>query len=149
KPCSVLAHAPTFGLELAGTPRGLQGFLRNACCLIFFGIEPAEVRSDNFIGRISLDTLRALIPGRDHTVRIEMADRVVDHAFDKLAKPRFALQETLLGLAPLGHVTGDFDKAEQGFLFIANGINDGKRPEFRAVLADAPPFAFKTTFPPG
>jgi hypothetical protein len=75
-----------------------------------------------------------------------MADRVINHAFDQLTKPRFALQETLFGFAPLGHVTSDFGKTEENTLFIANGINDGKCPEIRPVLADTPALAFKTTF---
>ena len=64
-----------------------------------------------------------------------MEDRVINHAFDKLAEPCLAFQQPLFGCTSLGHVTRDFDEAEQISVLIMDGINDGKRPEFRAVFA--------------
>jgi hypothetical protein len=54
---------------------------------------------------------------------------------DKLAEPCFDFQRPLFGCTSLGHVTRGFDEAEQISALIVDGINDGKRPEFRAILA--------------
>ena len=63
---------------------------------------------------------------------------IVAHALDEHAEALLAFEQRPLGLAPLGDVAGDLGEAEQRAVVVADRIDDGLRPEARAVLADPP-----------
>ena len=119
---AVLAHPPTLGLVLAFATGSRQCFVGDACCLILFGVELAEMQSDDLVRRIAFDALRAGVAGRNDAIRIKVENGVIDYAFHQLPEPHLAFQKPLLGLPAFGHVPRDLNETEQFAVLLANGV---------------------------
>ena len=89
--CAVLAYTPAFGFETAFCSCLGERTRRYAGITIFLGVENAEVLSDDFFRRITLDVLGPGIPGGDVARRIELEDRIIDDRFDQLPITAFTL----------------------------------------------------------
>ena len=97
---------------------------------------------DDLGRRIALDALGAGIPAGDDAVRVQHEERIVGDAVDEQPELTLAFAQTILGLAPLGNIASDLRKADQIAAGIVNGVEHDRRPEARAVLANAPAFGF-------
>jgi hypothetical protein len=64
---SVLSQAPSLRLEAPSRARGLQIALGLTGGLLFVGIEPREMLTDNLLRRITLGSLCSWIPVSDET----------------------------------------------------------------------------------
>jgi hypothetical protein len=62
---AVVADPPAFSLELAFVDRGFQRLGGNAVSAVFRGIEPGEMRADDFLRRIALEALGPGVPASD------------------------------------------------------------------------------------
>ncbi len=98
---------------------------------------------DDIGRRVTLDTLRARVPSGHNAVRVELEDRVIHDGVDETAETRFAVQQTLARLLALRHVARDLGKPEQHAIFVADGVDDGERPETSSVLANTPAFGLE------
>ncbi len=56
--------------------------IRPSAVARFFGVKTGEALADYLDGFITLDPLRALVPGRDFAVDIQQKNRVVFHTVD-------------------------------------------------------------------
>src|SRR5439155_9277053 len=135
---AVLAQAKPLLLEPAGGRCDLELALRLARLDVVTGIEDREVASDDFPGRIPLQTLGAAVPADDVAAGVEKEDRVVPHAVDHQAKPLFALLELLLHAPAVREIAGDLDIATDLAVGREDGGQDDVGPEARPVLAHAP-----------
>ena len=61
-----------------------------------FRVKAGKVLANDFVSRVTLDSLGALIPSRDVTVRIEEEDSVIFDAIDQQAKDLVTLLEAML-----------------------------------------------------
>ena len=143
---AVLAQAKTLFLEAAGGRCDLELALRPGRLDVVTGIKDGEVASDDFPGRITLQTLGAAVPADNVAAAVEEKDRVVLHAVDHQAEPLFALLELLLHAPAVREIAGDLDIATD----LAAGPEDGGQhdvgPEVRPVLAHAPSLVFDAAF---
>src|SRR5690606_28969648 len=94
--------------------------------------------ADDFLRRIALDPLGALVPRRDVSARIQHEDRVVLHALDHAPEPLLALAQLLLRLALLRQVARHAAEADQLARLAPQRGDDHVRPETRAVTAHPP-----------
>src|SRR5690349_19158519 len=92
---AILAHAPALDLEAADARGFLDLAVGPAGGDRFGRVEDREVLADDVVGGISLDALRAGVPGRDAAVGIEQEDGVVLHALDQHAEALFARAQAL------------------------------------------------------
>ena len=97
---------------------------------------------DNFVGGIAFDPFGAGIPIDHETVGIEHEQGVIGDAPDQSTKLARRIAQRLLRYLPLGDVAGDFGKAEQSIILVADRIDLDRGPEPAAVLAYAPAFRF-------
>ena len=135
---AILPDAPAFRFETAflrGRPQGVAGQVRGA---ILVGIEPREMLADDLVVRIALEPLRATVPARHLSLRIEHVDGVIVHTLDEQAEMLLALPERGLGGVPLGEVARDLGIAEEGAVLIADRVDEDMGPHQASVLADAP-----------
>src|SRR5439155_24303828 len=72
---AVLAHAPALALESAVAGRDLQ--LHVALAGVLGRVEAREVPPDDLLGAVSLDPLRASVPGAHPPLRVEHEDGVL------------------------------------------------------------------------
>ena len=144
---AVLANAPPLGLVATLARRRRQRPCRYAGGAVLLGVERAEMVPDDIGRRVTLDALRARVPGGHDAVRVELEDRVIHDGVDETAETRFALQQTLARLLALGHVARDLGKPEQHAIVVANGVDDGERPEASSVLANTPAFGLEPAEP--
>jgi hypothetical protein len=79
---AILADAPVLVLETSQLARAPQLLVRPVFRESIGRVEPREMLADDFIGRIALDALRALVSRRDDAIRIQHEDRVIADAFD-------------------------------------------------------------------
>src|SRR5262249_44758875 len=94
---AVLAQTPTFPLVLSCLLGLTKRARRDVCLAIFRRVEPGEVLSNDFMWTITLDALRATVPARDASLRIEHVDRVVlDRLHEELEVLLARPQETSL-----------------------------------------------------
>ena len=141
---AVLANAPAFLLEAAFGHRGCKFVLRMAAVDRVARVELREMRADDFIGGVSLDVLRALVPGRHTAIRIEHEYRVIAHALDERAESRFARAHRFFGLAPLRQVARHLGETDEFAGRIPQRGDHDVCPEPRTVLADAPALILET-----
>jgi hypothetical protein len=80
---AVLAHAPALLLEPPHRDRHLELVCRVIARDGVGRVEGAEVAADDLVGAVALDPLRATVPRRDVTARIEHEDGVVAHLLDQ------------------------------------------------------------------
>jgi hypothetical protein len=140
---SVLAHAPALGVEPSLPRRRGERDRRAVRRTVLLGIEAAEMLPDDLGVLVALDALGARVPGRDDAIGIELEDRIVDDGLDQMAEAAFALEQLLLFETPLRHVAGDLGEPDQPAVGVADGVDDGQRPESRAIAAHAPALAFE------
>jgi hypothetical protein len=146
---AVLAHAPALGLVAARRAGGFDRLGWDAHVDVLRRIEAAEMLSDDLVGTITLDAFRAGVPVGDLAFGIEHEDSVVGDALDEQPEPALGIEEgllRLLRLALVGHVAGDLGEADKLAVLAVDAVDDYARPEARAVLADAPAFAFELAF---
>src|ERR1700751_3179249 len=136
---SVLTDAPTLGFEPSLFCSFSQRMLGDSQLKVARCVELAEMLSDDFIRRVTLDALSSRIPCRDVSLRSELKDRVIDNRFDQLAVASFASEQIFVCLLSFGDVASDFGKANQLAVFVTDGVEDHKRPKATPVLAHAPP----------
>ncbi len=80
---AIFAHAPALGFETAFLGRRLQGPCRQPSDLILFGIEDGERLSDDFAFGVTLEALRARVPGGHPPIGVEQIDRIVLDRIDQ------------------------------------------------------------------
>src|SRR5712664_1172769 len=80
---TVLADPPTFAFELPFPQGGLESEGWYPLLLIFLGVKPGKVLADNFRGCVSLEPLRAGIPARHDTRRVQHVYGVVSYRLDQ------------------------------------------------------------------
>ena len=105
---AVFAHAPPFVFEHAALARKLQLALRFPRLHVFRGEEHLERTADHFRRLVTFNALRARVPRRHVTGRIEHEDRVFANGIDEQAEQLLALPQPLLGFATLSQVARDF-----------------------------------------
>jgi hypothetical protein len=142
---SIPAHPPAFLVVLPGALRDLELALRLVRGPVFFEIELREMPADYLLGSIPFDPLRALIPRRDASGRVEHEDGVVPDAFDEEAEALLTFPQRLFGFATLSEIAGDLCVAQELAFVIAQGGDDYIRPESGAVLPYAPAFILEST----
>jgi hypothetical protein len=125
EPAAVFAHVPAFRLVMPVTRRGFENACGQAGHAIIPRVKFGEVLSDDFRRRITLQAFRAGVPIHDDATRIEHVDGGILHRLDQQVKPALALVKRLLRLAPLGHVAGDFGKADSTAAGIAYRLDNG------------------------
>ena len=108
-----------------------------------------EMRSDNFLGRITFDALCAQVPVGDNAFRAQHVNRVVGHALHQQPELLLALPERFVGDFALCQVARDLGKPNEFAGRHADRIDDHVGPEPRAVLADPPAFAHEPAFTRG
>src|SRR5688572_12713240 len=101
------------------------------------------MRANDFFGGVSLDALRALVPGRHAALGIEHEYCVVAHALDERTKPRLARAHRFLRFTPLCQVARHLREADEFAGRIPQRGDHDVCPEPRAVLADAPALIFE------
>ena len=77
---AILAHAPALVLDAALGGGDLQQPLRPAGEPVLFRVEPVKALADDLVRRVSLQLLRAGVPGQDATRGIEQENGVVPNA---------------------------------------------------------------------
>jgi hypothetical protein len=102
--------------------------------------------ANDFVGLIALNSLGAGVPRGHPPIRFEQKNRVVRHALHEAPKLLFAAPDRRLGCSTLGEISGDFSKPDEISPRIADAIDDDARPKLGSILAQAPTFAFKSTF---
>jgi hypothetical protein len=80
---AILAHAPSFLLEVPFAGGRLELVFRMAARDHLLRVEDGEVLPDRFVRGVALELLRACIPAEDVAVRIQREDRVVADALDQ------------------------------------------------------------------
>src|SRR3954462_8132425 len=96
--------------------------------------------SDDFCSIITLDTLSSGIPRCYDAIRIKLEDCVINDGINQQAVPTFALEQLLIGRAPVRDVTRNFGEADQLVLRILDRNYNYAGPKTTAILANAPPF---------
>src|SRR5262249_10640698 len=94
---TVLAHAPALRLEFSAAGGGGECPLRRAGVAILLTVKTAVMLTDDLLGAIALDALRARIPVADDPVGIEHEHGVVADAIDQQLEAPLRLMP-LLGL---------------------------------------------------
>ena len=89
----------------------------------------------------------APVPRCDDTIRIKLKNGVIDHRLNQMPEASLAFEQLELLLPSFGHVAGDFSEADKFAVMCANGVDNGQRPELRAILAKPPAFAFEAPRP--
>src|SRR6266852_9380176 len=80
---TVLADPPTLAFELPFPHGGLEREGWYPLLPIFLGVKPGKVLTDNFGRCVSLEALRAGIPARHDTGRVQHVDGVVSYRLDQ------------------------------------------------------------------
>jgi hypothetical protein len=83
EPGAVLTDSPTLGLEFALSPGGRQCPRRKPGLLVLLGIKPREVLADNFVRKVSLETLRTGVPTGNYAVGVQHVDGEVGYGLDQ------------------------------------------------------------------
>jgi hypothetical protein len=130
---AVLAQSPAFRLVFSLASCSRQSPVGEMRGPILLGVETAEVRADDFLGRIAFDALRAAVPARDVSIRVEVKDGVVDDAFNHLPEARFGLQKPPLGLVHFRHVADDLDEAQKLSVVVPDRVQDREGPKARSI----------------
>ena len=99
--------------------------------------------ADNLFRRVAFDSLRAGIPVGHSAVGVEHVDCIIGDALDQDPETPLRIEQSLLRVALLGHVAGDFCEADQLAGAVMNGINDNACPKPRAILSHAPTLSFE------
>lgn len=81
EPAAVLADTPAFVLELAFAGRDFKRARRKPGLAILLAIELREMTSDDLVVRVALEALRARIPARHPSFRVEHVNGVVGNRF--------------------------------------------------------------------
>src|SRR6267142_1408601 len=149
KPAAVLADAPAFFFQSTIPLYGFQHLLRLARFPIFIRVKYREVISDNFLGCVPFDAVRAEIPVRHNAFWVEHVNGVVGNTLHQQFELLLALLERFLSNFAFGQVARDLRKTHELSCRGTNRIDDHKCPESRTVLADPPTFAFELPFPHG
>src|SRR5262249_49404259 len=82
---------PALALELAALGGLAQRLLGRAGATILLGEEQREMAAENLVAAITLDVLRAAVPGRHPTFLVHHVDRAIAHALDQRAQLPLAL----------------------------------------------------------
>src|ERR1700737_842656 len=102
--------------------------------------------TDDLPPPVSLDALRACVPGGHIPLWVEHEDGVVPNRLDQKTKHLLALADSLFVLATLGEISGDLRESDQRAAGVVKRSDDGVDPESLAVLADPPPFIFYSAY---
>jgi len=119
--------------------------LRQPGAPVVLGVETAEVGADHLVRGEPLDVAGARVPRRHEAFRRQHVDGVVDHAVDQQAELLFAAAQGFARELLVADVARDLGEAEQLPFVVEDRVDDDRRPEMGAVLADAPPFRFVAT----
>jgi len=79
----VLADAPAFLFEFALALGDFKRSSRKLFLAIFLGIKARKMLTEDFGGGVALEPLRAGIPGRDDSRRVQQIDSVVRYSLNK------------------------------------------------------------------
>src|SRR5207253_10376215 len=77
EPGPVLAQPPAFDLDAALPGGDHQVLLRPAGRVVLIRVEAREALSDDIVGRVTFDALRARVPGQDDPFGVQEKDRIV------------------------------------------------------------------------
>src|SRR5450755_3344701 len=141
---SILAYAPAFGLKPSGGSRNLERTHGRTRADIVVPVKDAEIRTDDFLRAIALDTLRARIPTFHGAVEIEQVNRIVDDAVDEHLRDAAAVFAA--DLAQRGahrYIASDRCEADKLVRRVAHRIHHHAGPQTRSILAYAPAFGLK------
>src|SRR5262245_44249083 len=94
--------------------------------------------TDDLLGSIALDALRACIPREDITICIQHEDGIVAHVLDQQPKAFFALTQAFLVVATVGEIAGHFREPAQRAALVPNRGDDDVGPEHGPVLPYPP-----------
>ena len=84
--------------------------------------------ADDLLVRVALEALRASVPARDPTLRIEHVDGVVLDALNQQAEALLTLIERFLGGLALAQVAGDLGIANELAILTADRVDQDVRP---------------------
>ena len=93
---AVFANAKAFIDEASFFSGKFEFALGPAALASLFGIEAGKMLANDLIGRVTLDSFGALIPGSDLPVSVEKEDSVIFDAVDEQAEDLITLLEAVL-----------------------------------------------------
>src|SRR4051794_29507627 len=110
---------------------------------VFLGVEPGEMRAEDFLLFELLDPARTRIPVGDFAGRRQHVDGVVGAPVAQRGKPLLAPPQRSPRRAFSGVVGGVLAEADEFPRLVPDLVDDDTRPELGTVLADTPAFGFE------
>ena len=103
--------------------------------------------SDDLIGRVALEPLRARVPVNNDPARVQHVDGVIDDAFDEDTEATLAFQQRIPCCDAFCDIAGNLGEAYEIAVLVHDLVEYCIAPETTAVLAYAPSLGLVPTSP--